>query len=176
MDDIFGVFLKNLARFDWIILVLAAVNAIVYCTTRARIERIYYHFNRQDHFTNLCEDAKTSIRAHTRAEQKQLTAGELLSCREAMNKWYALYENLTTMFPLLGMLGTVISLIPMVNAIGSETSGLFFSALTSTFWGIVCALVFKLLDASISYKIDDNEKHMEYLFNPHRKDQQEPRA
>ena len=86
MDDIFGVFLKNLARFDWIILVLAAVNAIVYCTTRARIERIYYHFNRQDHFTNLCEDAKTSIRAHTRAEQKQLTAGELLSCREAMNR------------------------------------------------------------------------------------------
>ena len=86
-----------------------------------------------------------------------------------MNKRYALYSNLTTMFPLMGMLGTVVSLIPMVNAIGSETTGLFFSALTSTFWGIVFALIFKLLDASISYKIEDNEKHMEYMFNPGRK-------
>ena len=87
-----------------------------------------------------------------------------------MNQYYALYYNITTMFPLMGMLGTVISLIPMVNSLGTESTGLFFSALTSTFWGIVAALIFRLSDASVSYKIEDNEKHMEYMFNPHRKE------
>jgi biopolymer transport protein ExbB/TolQ len=74
------------------------------------------------------------------------------------------------MFPLLGMLGTVISLIPMVNLIGTETTGAFFAALTSTFWGIVAALVFKFLDSFLSYKIEDNEKHMEFLLNPGKRD------
>ena len=173
MDGIAGVFLKNLLRFDWIILLMAVGNVLVYCLTRARIEKIYCHFNRQDYIENLCDDAKASIRARTKPEHRQLTATELLHSREVMNKWYALYSNLTGMFPLMGMLGTVISLIPMVGMIGSETTGLFFSALTSTFWGIVFALIFKLLDSSISYKIEDNEKHMEYLLNPGRKRESE---
>ena len=45
--------------------------------------------------------------------------------------------------------------------------------MTSTFWGIVAALVFKFLDSFLSYKIEDNEKHMEYLLNPAKTEKQE---
>lgn len=169
MNDIMGIFINNLFGFDWIILLMAAGNFAVYMLTRSDIDRIYCHFNAQDYIANLSDEAKAALGKTTKTENSKLTASELLSYREKMNKRYALYTNLTTMFPLMGMLGTVVSLIPMVNSIGAESAGLFFSALTSTFWGIVWALVFKLLDASISYKIDDNEKHMEYMLNPNRK-------
>ncbi len=169
MSGIIDVFVKNFMSFDWLIWAMMAVNFAVFFSTRTMVNRIYGHFNFKDYIANLNDDAKAALKEATKKEPGQLTARELLRCREVMNKRYALYSNLTTMFPLMGMLGTVVSLIPMVNSIGTETTGLFFSALTSTFWGIVFALVFKLLDASISYKIDDNEKHMEYMFNPGRK-------
>jgi len=166
MDGIFSVLWNNFLGFDWIILLLALGNALLYVFTRAEIGRIYDHFNARDYLVNLTEEVKSGLRAQTKREEKMLSVEELLLRREKMNKRYALYANITGMFPLLGMLGTVVSLIPMVHSIGTASTGLFFSALTSTFWGIVCALVFKLLDASISYKIEDNEKHMEYLLNP----------
>ena len=169
MSEIINIFIDNLFGFDWIILMMAAGNLAVYLLTRAEVDKIYSHFNLQDYVTNLNADAKAAIKQTTKAESKKLTAKELLLYREKMNKRYALYTNLTTMFPLMGMLGTVVSLIPMVNSIGTESAGLFFAALTSTFWGIVFALIFKLLDASGSYKIEDNEKHMEYMLNPNRK-------
>lgn len=169
MSGIINVFIENLMGFDWIIWVMMAVNMAVFFSTRTMVNTIYGHFNLQDRMTNLNDEAKAALKQTTKQEKQQLTASELLKYRENMNKRYALYSNLTTMFPLMGMLGTVVSLIPMVNSIGTETTGLFFSALTSTFWGIVFALIFKLLDASISYKIEDNEKHMEYMFNPARK-------
>ena len=82
--------------------------------------------------------------------------------REKMNQGYAWYANFTTMFPLFGMLGTVYSLIRVVGDSLTETSA-FFSALTSTAWGIVAAIIFKALDSTLSYKIEDNEKHTEHL-------------
>jgi chemotaxis protein MotA len=98
-----------------------------------------------------------------------LSGEELLNEREKMNETYAAFTTLTTIFPLLGMLGTVISLLNMTDLIGTEATGAFLGALTSTFWGIVAAIICKIMDTRISYKIEDNEKHMDYLFNPSKK-------
>ena len=173
MDGIIGIFIRNLFQFDWLIWVMAVVNGWAYYRARVETNTIYEHFNLVDPTVNLNDEAKEALKSCTKGGEKKLKASELLRHREEMNKWYAVYSNITTMFPLMGMLGTVCSLIPMVNAIGTETTGLFFSALTSTFWGIVAALIFKGLDFTISYKIEDNEKHMEYIFNPGRKSSQE---
>ncbi|MBQ2802314.1 MAG: MotA/TolQ/ExbB proton channel family protein [Lachnospiraceae bacterium] len=167
--EIIGIFWENLLGFDWIIFVMAGINVIMYIKVLDRANRVYSHFNAKDQIANLNEEAKKALKENTKKEKHRLTANELLKYREKMNKYYALYSNLTTMFPLLGMLGTVVSLIPMVNSIGAAATESFFAALTSTFWGIIAALIFKGLDASVSYKIEDNEKHMEYIFNPNRK-------
>ena len=173
MGEVLSIFLHNLLGFDGLILVAAACNVVAFLNTRNKTNRVYYHFNAQDKLIHLPKDVKKAIKASAKAEQKKLTVNELLEYREQMNCSYAFYCNFTTMFPLLGMLGTVVSLIPMVNLIGTETHGAFFAALTSTFWGIVAALVFKFLDSFISYKIEDNEKHMEFLLNPGKRDTQE---
>ncbi len=166
MQDIIKICFDNLFPFDWIILVLAGANYFVfYRKAKAKINQMYQYFHFRDHTSNLSHASKQVLQASTKPEPS-LTGNDLLEIRESMNFYYALFSNLTAMFPLMGMLGTILSLIPMVNAIGTESTGLFFSALTSTLWGILCALFFKALDSFISYKIEDNEKHMEYLLNP----------
>lgn len=173
MGEVASIFLDNLIGFDGLILLAALCNVFAFLNTRNKTNRVYYHFNAQDKLVNLSADVKKAIKRTAKVERKKLTVNELLEYREQMNRSYAFYSNFTTMFPLLGMLGTVISLIPMVNLIGTETTGAFFAALTSTFWGIVAALVFKFLDSFLSYKIDDNEKHMEFLLNPGKREKQE---
>lgn len=172
--SIVNIFLKNFLRFDVLIFVMAAVNARVFVSVKYHADKLYKHFNPHDRTKNLTEKGKENLKNNT-AEKKLLTEDDLLDEREAMNRRYALFSNLTTMFPLFGMLGTVWSLIPMVNTIGTTDTSSFFAALTSTFWGIVAAIVFKFLDAKVSYKIEDNEKHTEYLLFPseHKKGEQQ---
>lgn len=169
MDIIVKTFLDNLFGYDAIIVLMAIWNWVRFVKVKGEADKVYNHFNLSDRIANLNNEAKRALQENTKKEEEKLTAAELLDYREKMNKHYALFSNFTTIFPLLGMLGTVIALIFMTDSIGTAATESFFSALTSTFWGIIAALIFKILDASISYKIEDNEKHMEYMFNPNRK-------
>lgn len=172
MGQFFSILFMNLMGFDMLIFLLAAVNLIVYIMVRNRADKVYKHFNSSDRIVNLNDEAKEALRENTKSGKNKLTAEELLEYREKTNRVYALFSNFTTMFPLLGMLGTVVSLIMMTGSIDTAATESFFAALTSTFWGIVAALIFKALDALVSYKIEDNEKHMEYILNPNRKNQE----
>lgn len=166
MLDVVKTIAGNLVGYDALIILLALANyLLIYLKCRANAEKVYSHFNTKDSVSNLTDEQK-KILENTAAKQEKLTAQDLLTSRETTNQYYAMYTNFTSLFPLLGMLGTVLALIRMVNQSGFDVSGAFFGALTSTFWGIVFAIIFKILDSRISYKIDDNEKHLEYLFNP----------
>lgn len=160
--EILVILKDNFWKFDYIIFGAVICNVICYLQVRKHTDKLYYHYNSSDKLSNLPEEKLEKLKRITK-NKKKLSAEELLDSREKMNKVYALYINVTTIFPLLGMLGTVWALIPMVNTIGTTDTSNFFSALTSTFWGIVAAIIFKALDSTISYKIDDNEKHTEHL-------------
>ena len=165
---LFNVLLGNLWGFDTLIIIAALFNGFwIYRECGRNADKVYHHFNRKDYTANLTQEQKEAFQAGSEKETV-LTPQDLLKYREKTNQLYALYTNFTSVFPLLGMFGTVISLIRMGDLIGTGVQGAFFSALTSTFWGIVAAIVFKLLDSGISYKIEDNEKHLEYLFNPNK--------
>lgn len=73
-------------------------------------------------------------------------------------KNYVLFTTFITIFPLLGMLGTVSSLLGLdmsnTEAI-SNAKDSFFYALTSTFLGIIFAIFFKWLNARSLYDIED---------------------
>lgn len=81
---------------------------------------------------------------------------------------YSLFVTLITIFPLLGMFGTVKSLLQLnltdENAIISARSS-FFDALTSTAWGIIFAIIFKLVNAIISKHAEDNIDKISELKN-----------
>ena len=79
--------------------------------------------------------------------------------RGKLNWWYNFFLTLISIFPLLGMFGTVAALLNLDfsdmagNLDGVKTD--FFHALTSTAWGIVFSVVFKLINAWLFYDIED---------------------
>ena len=69
-----------------------------------------------------------------------------------LDVFYTLFITIISLFPLLGMLGTVFSLIDLGNVFNSENADInaikpdFFLALTSTAWGIIFSVFFKLVN------------------------------
>lgn len=75
-----------------------------------------------------------------------------------MNTQYTLFITLISIFPLLGMLGTVLALLGLdmssAEAINNAKNN-FFGALTSTAWGIIFAVVFKIVNAKFFADVED---------------------
>ena len=94
----------------------------------------------------------------------ELDEEEIVSLRKSSEAFYTVFANITSIFPLLGILGTVISLMPMVADM-ADMSRNFFAALTSTFWGLVFAIIFKLLDGFLVSRIEDNDKNVALLLD-----------
>ncbi len=67
-----------------------------------------------------------------------------------------LFTTFITIFPLLGMFGTVIALLGLDLTAG-DMDGIrnnFFNALTSTAWGIVFSIIFKVVNACLSNGVE----------------------
>ena len=66
-----------------------------------------------------------------------------------LSKFYTLFVTMISIFPLLGMLGTVFGLLGLDLANGDmeNIKNNFFIALTSTAWGIIFSVIFKLIHA-----------------------------
>lgn len=83
---------------------------------------------------------------------------EIMKSYEDLNRFYTRFITRISIFPLLGMLGTVVGLLGLdmsgAEAI-SNAKDSFFTALTSTFWGIICAVIFKGFNAKYFYDVED---------------------
>lgn len=84
---------------------------------------------------------------------------------------YTWFVNITAIFPLLGILGTVLALM---NSSGTENLSANFSmALWTTFLGLVCAIICKLFDSGISSKLDRALDEADYLIHKHDEEKRE---
>lgn len=79
--------------------------------------------------------------------------------------FYTLFLNLTAVFPLLGILGTVISLMKLSGA--DDIAASFGMALRTTLWGLIFAIIFKLMDSLISARLDRALDEADYLIHEH---------
>jgi biopolymer transport protein ExbB/TolQ len=131
------IFIENFGVLDCVILVVFLVNLFIYLSLRKQTNRLYKFYNSTDKISNLSEEARQQLKKNTKKEEK-LTVTELLDMREKMNQTYSMFANVTTMFPLLGMFGTVWALIPMVDSIGTTDTSSFFAALTNSIGDCVC--------------------------------------
>ena len=94
-------------------------------------------------------------------EVTEIPIETIVKMREKSTKNYSIFTNMIAVFPLLGILGTVYSLLKLVSD-SSDVTGSFYGALTSTFWGIVFAIFFKLLDSALTAPLmEENEKDVE---------------
>ena len=131
----FGKMLASVAQ-DWYIFLCAVVSVgclIVIRLSNKKVDRSFELWKSENYYSNFIYKALT------------------LS--------YSLFVTLITIFPLLGMLGTVKSLLVLnfgdENAILNARSS-FFDALTSTAWGIIFAILFKVVNAVICRHTEDN--------------------
>lgn len=159
-NSLLGVLADNFLSFDFIIFLLAGLNLFILIKTSLYSKQLYKTLNPYCWIPG----GDTSLREIQEkfAQQKDKSSEtDIIQLRRKMNTYYVIYENLTAIFPLLGLLGTVVSLLPLVGDMGEIVTGLFFSALTSTMWGIIFAIVFKALNGYLSSGIEDNEKNIE---------------
>ena len=150
-----GVIFSNIIGFDGLIFIVAALNVYFYISARNAANNLYDLMHGKVYtpsYTNDISDIKNSLNS--------LTDRNVSALREKAAGRYTLYGNITGIFPLLGILGTVISLLGMVGDT-SDVQGGFFAALTSTFWGLIFAIVFKFLDGFIAPKLEDGERAAE---------------
>lgn len=137
-----GEMRKSILGSDFIILLTAIFAAVFYVLLLSVIKEINKSFDKFNHSW-----AK--------------------NMRRKLNFFDNMVTTLTTIFPLLGMLGTVVSLLNLDLAkSGAQLEGIrdnFFTALTSTAWGIVFAVVFKFLYAVISTDIEETAESLDIL-------------
>jgi biopolymer transport protein ExbB/TolQ len=98
-------------------------------------------------------------------EERRAHEDMVVAKRDKMNLLYSLFANFTSVFPLWGMLGTVISLIALAGKMAEESLAVdrFFTALYTTLLGIVFAIAFKAADAVVSVKVAGNNKEADTL-------------
>ena len=73
------------------------------------------------------------------------------------SRFYTVFVTLISIFPLLGMFGTVMGLLGLDLASGDmdNIKNNFFIALTSTAWGIIFSACFKVIHAWIADNVEE---------------------
>lgn len=154
-EKLFSVIFMNFFGFDMIIFLVAVATALVFYFTKKSADVLYNKL----HLNIFVPDSGAS-RRQADSDISGIRETDIVSMRNRTGSLYSLFVNLTGIFPLLGILGTVISLLGMVGDMTNVQDN-FYGALTSTFWGLVFAIIFKFLDGIISAKIEDNEKNVQ---------------
>lgn len=149
--EIFAAFADNLFGYDAIIFIAFGVNLYFFYRARKSAKELYGKLHKKLFVPEYMNSDKAE------REIGSISETELASMRENSLKWYSVFCSLTSIFPMLGILGTVISLLGVsgdMQTVGTS----FMAALTSTFWGIVFGIIFKLMDSFISPIMEDNDR------------------
>lgn len=97
---------------------------------------------------------------------EKITNDDLKALSKASNRAtfaYTLFVNFSAIFPLLGIFGTVCSLMRLSGT--DDISASFSIALDTTVWGLLFAMGFKVLDSFISSKLDRALDATDYLIH-----------
>lgn len=159
-DSILQVYGQNFLKFDFLIFILAIINFYFLFQSLKRSRSIEHLLYPKGYLPGGWDNYH-AMKQHYEDVMQLKGEETLIDHRRKMNLYYAVFENITGIFPLMGLLGTVISLIPMVRSVGTIEHGLFFSALTSTFWGIVFAIISKGFNGYVEAQIEEAEKNIQ---------------
>ncbi|MBO5631400.1 MAG: MotA/TolQ/ExbB proton channel family protein [Aeriscardovia sp.] len=164
MEDMSAFFTKLFVNLfttsDIIILFFAAFTVIVWLFANNAKNEVEHHLFKNHRRASKIEE---DINEVSNAELENDLQPKIMK----LNKWYMVLSNSISVFPLLGMLGTVKSLIGLATGMGDQSNVLeidmFFSALTSTAWGIIFAMFFKLLTSGLAAKVESYNKEYEII-------------
>ena len=110
MKKLFSVIFMNFFGFDMIIFLVAVATALVFYFTKKSADVLY----KKLHLNIFVPDSGAS-RRQADSDISDIRETDIVSMRNRTGSLYSLFVNLTGIFPLLGILGTVISLLGMVG-------------------------------------------------------------
>ncbi len=147
----------NFFGYDIIIFFLMIINAAFFVQSVKKSGKLNNYF--------LIDGSKANKRRKKYDMQKNgaLDEDEIRNLRNAAVKWYNVFVNVTSLFPLLGILGTVLSLLKMLDS-GENFDASFYAALTSTMWGLVFAIVFKAIEFYPASILEAGEREADHAF------------
>ena len=157
MDVVVRVILDNLTgfTFDTIIILIGVMNGLIFIFTRSNTKKVSESLN---------VSLNMSLPIFTPLDLSPKELQQLDKQCKATEKLYSLYVGITSIFPFLGILGTVFSLIMLAGGdLSNAVQESFFVALTSTFWGVLFAIIYRFLDATVSTKIQSNSDEVTRL-------------
>ena len=99
------------------------------------------------------------LRSRVRDAVDDLDMKKMQRCSAKLNEyisWHSFIGVVITVFPLMGMFGTVLGLLDSVDS-GAGEVGSFLTALSTTLWGIVASIVTKAVEAAWIKILMDSE-------------------
>ena len=98
-------------------------------------------------------------------KEEKLDLHQLKSVIEQQQAWYQIFISITSVMPLLGILGTVISLLNVTALEQAVIQANFLTALSSTFWGIVGAIICRVIEGTLTPAVERNQDNFDLLIN-----------
>ena len=98
-------------------------------------------------------------------KEEKLDLHLLKSVIEKQHSWYQIFISITSILPLLGILGTVISLLNVTALEQAVIQANFLTALSSTFWGIVGAIICRVIEGTLTPAVERNQDNFDLLIN-----------
>ena len=147
---------RNLLGYDLII--FAAMFITVFLLVKAKDAN-------KDLYSVLGEPCvkrkENGLKLESKKKLKEASEAEIMDIRLKQDKLYGAFVTLVSVFPLLGMIGTVYALLKLdLSGSSNSITNNFFGALTSTFWGAVFGVGFKIADCFLAPLIEDaNERY-----------------
>ncbi len=167
MNKIMDILVNSLAvlfcKFgNGIIMVFVGINIVLYYWTKKDIKKADDMFHPKN-------DKVNGVSAKMRWGREEIS--KLKDIRKGLVTKYAWYANITAIFPLLGILGTVAALVTYSDVTMMEN---FMVALSTTLLGVLGAIIFKGIDAGLSGPMDVIIDNADYVIQDYeRKEEQE---
>jgi len=138
---------SNIIGFDGIIILLGLLNGGLFYLAFKSAEKLTDDLSRD----GICQ---ADMRKDSESKGNRLKDKEIISLRNKAENLYTWYINISAIFPLLGILGTVGALVGLQSD-GMNSDESFLIALTSTFWGLIFSIIFKALQTLVESKLDE---------------------
>lgn len=154
------VIFTNLLGYDMIIIIAAIINGFfIYPKTKQASVMLRNHLQPKVYvpINMLVERVKGT-------PEKKIDLNALKSMRSDEIHYYSIFSAFNSAFPMLGMLGTILSLLRMLDLTQQQVIMNFTLALTSTFWGLIFALIFKAVDAHLNPIVEQNQENLKLIF------------
>jgi biopolymer transport protein ExbB len=153
------IILHNLMGYDLLILLLAVINAtVIYPRTKG-----YSMLLKNQLQPKIYVPVSLLMERVKGKKEDKLNLNALIGMRSDEIQYYSIFSAINSAFPMMGMLGTILSLLNIVELSQQQVTLNFTIALTSTFWGLIFALAFKAVDATLYPMIEQNKENLKML-------------